>query len=204
MKRKFSLLSMITLLKCFLAVSLVVSQEPATWREQLEYAKKLYKTEPGKEGNGLSFINYTYKGVINSEVVKSAVIDTLFSPDAPFPLILPSVITVDTTYSEGVCTITKRRYPKFEMITVGKLVDSSDSQGAENNVKQIRQILDSNIQIGFEYVELEWDYKGEKITTLCVVSDERGGIVYDHIGSRVTTEGAEITRMESKTIPENQ
>lgn len=201
MKRKFALLSMIALLKSFLAVSLVVSQEPTTWREQLEYAKKLHKTEPGKDRNDLSFLNYTYKGIINSEVVKSAVIDTLFSPDTPFPLILPSVITVDTTYSEGVCTITKRRYPKFEMITVGRLVDSSVLQGAENNVEQIRQILDSNIQIGFEYVELEWDYKGKKITTLCIVSDERGGIVYDHIASRVVAEGAEITRMESETIP---
>lgn len=201
MKRKFALFSMIALLKFFLAVSIVVSQEPATWREQLEYAKKLYKTEPGKNGNGLSFINYTYKGVINSEAVKSAIIDTLFSPDAPFPLILPSVITVDTTYSEGVCTITKRRYPKFEMITVGRLVDSSNTQGTENNVEQIRQILDTNIQIGFEYIELEWDYKGKKITTLCIVSDKHGGIIYDHIGSIITTEGAEITRMESEPTP---
>lgn len=198
MKRKFSLLSIIGLLKCFLAVSPVVSQEPATWREQLEYAKKLHETEPGKDGNGLSFINYTYKGVINSEVVKSAVIDTLFSPDAIFPLILPSVITVDTTYSEGVCTITKRRYPKFEIITVGRLADSSDSLVAENNVEQIRQILENNIQVGFEYVEIEWGYKGKTITTLCIVSDERGGIVYDHIGSRIVAEGAEITRMESE------
>lgn len=200
MKRKFGQLIMIALLKCFLAVSLAVAQEPATWREQMEYAKKLYKTEHGKDGNGLSFINYTYKGVISSEVVKSAVIDTLFSPDAIFPLILPSVITVDTTYSEGVCTITKRRYPKFEIITVGRLADLSDSQVAENNLEQIRQILYTNIQLGFEYVELEWDYKGKKITTLCIVSDERGGIVYDHIASRVTTQGAEITKMESETI----
>lgn len=149
----------------------------------------------------MSFINYTYKGVINSEVVKSAVIDTLFSSEAFFPLVLSFAITVDTTYSEGVCTITKRRYPEFEIITVGRLVDCSNSQGAENNVEQIRQILDSNIQIRFEYVEQEWGYKGKKITTLCIVSDECGGIVYDHIASRITTEGAEITRMESETIP---
>jgi len=162
----------------------------------MELAKiRLSKEEAEKNGNGLVFINYTYKGIIDSEVVKSAVIDSLISPYAPFPMLLPPLITTDTIYSENTITITKKEYPKFEIITVAKLKEISDSLPGINNIQeQLKQDLNKIIQIGYEYVEMEWDYKDKKITSYCIVSGER--YIYDNIASRII-EGTTTTTSET-------
>lgn len=51
----------------------------------------------------------------------------------------------------------------------------------EDPVKQMRECLSHLIQIGFEYLELEWFYKGRTFNSLCIVSNDNGGVIYDPI-----------------------
>lgn len=181
MKKLYCKLCLVILLSCFIDVSYVFSQNQGTWREQLEYGIKRPKSLSPNDKEEIKLINYTYKGKINTEEIKYEVLDTLFSSTALFPLILPPIIEVDTTYTESECTIIRKSYPRFELATLGSLADSIDLKVIDE-VKQIRHLLEKNVQMGFEYVELEWDYKGKKIMTLCIVYER--GIFYDHIFSR--------------------
>lgn len=115
-------LSLAVLLNCFLLVSPVVSQESAaSWREQLEYAKELHDSLSDRDCGGLHFINYTYKGKISSEKIKSEVLDSLFSPKAIYPVCFPPVIEKDTMYTENERIITHKSYPQFKLVTIGSL-----------------------------------------------------------------------------------
>lgn len=75
-------------------------------------------------------------------------------------------------------------------------MEIAETIGEENPVIQMRQQLGQLIQVGFEYLKLEWYYKGEKFYSLCIVSNENGGVVYEPIGGNIT--------MGSKSIVEGQ
>lgn len=181
MKKTCYKLSVVVLLNCFFAVSHLFSQDSDTWRKQFGSVIKSHQSLSPNDKQEIRLINYTYKGKIDTEEIKSEVLDTLFSSNAIFPLILPPIIEMDTTYMENERTITRKSYPQFEFITLGSLANSVDTK-VMDEVTQIRQLLEKNVQMGFEYVELEWDYRGKTIKSLCIVNEKR--VVYDHISSR--------------------
>lgn len=199
MKRKFNLSLFLIPAACLLCVNVGFSQDKRdslkTWQQQMEYAKNKPSTvEDLGGGNAWKLIGYTYKGVIDSESTKSAVIDSIYSPDAPFPLLLPPIVVTDTTYSGDTCIITANRYPKFEVVTVGRAMEIADSLGMENVQEQFRQGLKNFIQIGWEYVDTQWDYKGNRYNSLAIVSNENGGLVFESVSSQITT-GESVTKI---------
>lgn len=189
---------MFLLVSCFLYTSIAASQSLqdslTTWKDKVEYVKNRVPNEEEKgDGKYLTLIDYTYKGVIESESVKSAIIDSMLSPDAPFPLILPPLIVADTTYSENMRTITKTEYPIFDIITVGKAIEAPHLLDRD----ELRQTFNYVVRVGWEYLETEWSYKGVKYKSIAIVSDEGGGVFFDQlfysITSNVTTISETIT-----------
>lgn len=204
MKIKNNRFCLIILALYTLCVNRTVAQDgPITWREGMEYAKvKLSKEAAEKSGNSLVFIGYTYKGAIDSEVVKSAILDSIVSYHAPFPVRTSSTITSDTIYSENAIKITRKEYPNYEIITGSSLLEISNQlPGITNILGQLRQQLDNIVQIGFEYLEIEWEYKGKKIHSLCIVSGER--FIYENIASRLFETTSE-TIHKSNSISTNE
>lgn len=189
-------LYLVVLLNCLFTVNYAFSKDLETWREQLGCIIKYHQSLSPNDKQEIILVNYAYKGKINTDEIKSEVLDSIFSSNAIFPLILPPIIETDTTYTDNERTIIRKSYPQFKLVTLRSLVDSVDSK-VMGEVTQIRQLLEKNIQMGFEYVELEWDYKGKKIKSLCIVYEK--GVVYDHISSRCWMTGAgvekEITSM---------
>ena len=170
---------------CFIYASSRVSQDsPTTWQEQLEFAKnKIYEENEG-DVHHLRLVNYIYKGVIRHQNEKDDIIDSLFSCNAPYVHNLTPIIMRDTTITSDSYAIHQKSFPRFEIITVGKIIELSGTMEV-NPFKQIRQQLTQLIQVGFEYLELEWSYKGDKFNTICIVSNENGGIVYEPIANNI-------------------
>jgi hypothetical protein len=197
---------MFLLVNCFLYASIAASQSLQdsliTWKDKVEYAKnRVSNVEEKGDGKYLTLIDYTYKGVIESESVKSAIIDSMLSPDAPFPLELPPVIVADTTYSEGVRTITNTKHPRFDVITVGKATEAPYSLSRD----ELRQTFNNIVRVGWEFLETEWSYKGVKYKSIAIVSDEGVGIFFDQLFSgitvRITTTSKPITEEHSPFEP---
>lgn len=172
-----------------------VSQKPlTTWQEQLDYMKN------GADAADLCLINYTYKGVIKSELDKTKVIDSLFSDDSPIVLNSPPVIEIDTiTLDSNSYEIVEKKVPKFEIILISKVAEESRLKGEENPFIKIKQQFETVIKIGFEVVELEWSYNGKTYHSISIVSNENGGVLYDHIGSNIHTHVSTTTMTRGKT-----
>ena len=170
---------------CFIYASSRVSKDsPTTWQEQLEFAKnKIYEENEG-DAYHLRLVNYIYKGVIRHQNEKDDIIDSLFSCNAPYVHNLTPIIMRDTTITSDSYAIHPKSFPRFEIITVGKMIELSGTMEV-NPLKQIRQQITQLIQVGFEYLELEWSYKGDKFNTICIVSNENGSIVYEPIGNNI-------------------
>ncbi len=190
-KRVLSSLFMVLFAVCFIYANRDISQDSlTTWQEQLEYAKNNLGEVNEVDVDHLKLLNYTYKGVIKSKKKKDEIIDSLLSCDAPFVMHLPPIIRRDTTITGNSYVIHKKSFPRFEIITVCEMVELVGTM-EENPVKQMRQQLAQLIQVGFEYLELEWSYKGKTFNSLCIVSNENGGIVYEPIGSNIFIETGE-------------
>ncbi|WP_156032855.1 hypothetical protein [Prevotella sp. 10(H)] len=175
------------LVSCFLYASIAASQSLQdsliTWKDKVEYAKNRVPDEEEKgDSKYLTLIDYTYKGVIESESVKSAIIDSMLSPDAPFPIELPPIIVTDTTYSEDRRTITKTKYPLFDIITVGKAIEAPYLIDRD----KLRQTFNYAVRVGWEFLETEWSYKGVKYKSIAIVSDEGIGVFFDQIFFGIT------------------
>lgn len=189
-KRLFSSLCMIFFALCFLNANgneNVAQDTLTTWQNLLDYAKN----HPHKENEGdlshLRLTNYTYKGTIKSAIDKSKIIDSLLSCNAPIAMHLPPIIIKDTTLVGDSYAIQEKSFPKFEIVTICKLVEIAETKGEENPIILMSQELGERIKVGMEYLELEWNYKGNKIHSLCIVSNERSGIVYEPITINLTT-----------------
>jgi len=186
-KRSSRSLCLILFAVCFLYANRSISQDTlATWQKQLNDVKNTPCKVNEGDASHLKLINYTYKGVIKSAIDKDEIIDFLLSCDAPVVMHLPPVIRTDTTITGDSCVIQEKSFPKFEIVTIRKMMEIAETIGEENPVIQMRQQLGQLIQVGFEYLELEWSYKGDAFNSLCIVSNENGGVVYEPVGGNIT------------------
>lgn len=92
--------------------------------------------------------------------------------------------------------------PKFEIISIRKRLEIAESIGEKSLLTSLRQQLNNLIHLDYEYLELEWSYKNKHFKSLCVVSNEHGGFIYDPIGSNIleytTTTTNTVERLNSK------
>lgn len=174
---------------CFLYINVSNSQNiPTTWQEQLAFIKNNPCQDQLSDVYYLQLINYTYKGKIKSEDEKSTLINTILSDKSPILLQLPVESYKDTIVLDNKQTIIEKVFPKFEILTIHRAIEIAQSVGEENFIIKAKEDLAKLIQIDFEFVELEWSYKGNKFKSICAVSNENGGIVYDSITSNIVTQ----------------
>ena len=178
---------------CFIYSNSSIAQTPlTTWQEQLEYAKNNSGRLNEGDASHLNLINYVYKGTIKSEIDKNKVISSLLSLDAPVVMHLPPIIRTDTIIMGDSCVMKEKSFPKFEIATIRELIEIAETTGEENPVILMKRQLGQLIQIGFEYLELEWQYKGKTFHSICIVSNKNEGVIYEPIGGNIAI-GTNIT-----------
>ena len=202
-KKSFNLFYFVILISGVLYTNVCFSQNtPTTWQDRLEALKNSFNEENMCDVSFLKLLGYTYKGIIGSQTVKSDIIDSLLSYNAPAILHLPPIVMRDTVSRGDSCVIRERVLPKFEIISIRKRLEIAESIGEKSLLTSLRQQLNNLIHLDYEYLELEWSYKNKHFKSLCVVSNEHGGFIYDPIGSNIleytTTTTNTVERLNSK------
>ena len=183
-KRSSKSLHLILFAVCFLFATKGFSQESNmnTWQEQLNYRINNAPKDIEGDAKHLKLIKYTYKGKIKSEIEKKDIIDSLLSSNAPFVKNSPPITVTDTIIRKGHREIREKHFAKFDITTIHEMMeDINTKEEVDQYVRIMKKELEEHIQVGFEYLKLEWDYKGEKIYSLCIVSNENPSIVFDQI-----------------------
>lgn len=139
------------------------SLHPMTWQEQLNYAqnKNTINTKTLSEDR-IYLRAYTYKGTIDTDKERSDIMEELFSD---------SSVTVKYTDNSN-----------FEIVPLKTIRDNAKILGSKDPLLDLKAQLDTLIQIGMELIELEWNYKGNIFYSTAIASNDKGGIIYDHIG----------------------
>ncbi len=186
-KKSFNLFYFVILISGVLYTNVCFSQNtPTTWQDRLEALKNSFNEE---NRGDVSF-------------VKSDIIDSLLSYNAPAILHLPPIVMRDTVSRGDSCVIRERVLPKFEIISIRKRLEIAEYIGEKSLLTSLRQQLNNLIHLDYEYLELEWSYKNKHFKSLCVVSNEHGGFIYDPIGSNIleytTTTTNTVERLNSK------
>ena len=203
-KKSFNLFYFVILISGVLYTNVCFSQNtPTTWQDRLEALKNSFNEENRGDVSFLKLLGYTYKGIIGSQTVKSDIIDSLLSYNAPAILHLPPIVMRDTVSRGDSCVIRERMLPKFEIISIRKRLEIAESIGEKSLLTSLRQPDNNLIHLDYEYLELEWSYKNKHFKSLCVVSNEHGGFIYDPIGSNIleyttTTTTNTVERLNSK------
>lgn len=203
-KKSFNLFYFVILISGVLYTNVCFSQNtPTTWQDRLEALKNSFNEENRGDVSFLKLLGYTYKGIIGSQTVKSDIIDSLLSYNAPAILHLPPIVMRDTVSRGDSCVIRERVLPKFEIISIRKRLEIAESIGEKSLLTSLRQQLNNLIHLDYEYLELEWSYKNKHFKSLCIVSNEHGGFIYDPIGSNIleyttTTTTNTVERLNSK------
>lgn len=178
----------------FMPISRAQDLQP-TWQKYLEHLKNdAFKDYMG-DLNQLKLLKYAYKGKIRSEKHKSRLIETICSDKAATVSLLPNLVISDTTFTNSDVIIHQKIYPNFEIVTVRQMVNSGKL--TEDSIAMIKQRLYENVRIGFDYLELEWSYKGKRFRCLSIVSSD--GIPTDFITSRLYTRDKKIINSRNST-----
>ena len=83
-KKSFNLFYFVILISGVLYTNVCFSQNtPTTWQDRLEALKNSFNEENRGDVSFLKLLGYTYKGIIGSQTVKSDIIDSLLSYNAP-------------------------------------------------------------------------------------------------------------------------
>ena len=156
--------------------------EIPNWQKQLEYAINNPCLEDMGDARYLTLINYMYQGKIDTNIDRLAVIDSLLADNAPAILNLLPVIKRKGVITENCMGVRNIEFAKFEIVSMHRIVEIELSASKEDPTMQMRKQLEQLIEIGFESVRLEWNFKGKTFHSICIVSEKYGGIVYEPIG----------------------
>lgn len=190
-------------IRCFIYKCMFFTKYTYNLARPARSFKNSFNEENRGDVSFLKLLGYTYKGIIGSQTVKSDIIDSLLSYNAPAILHLPPIVMRDTVSRGDSCVIRERVLPKFEIISIRKRLEIAESIGEKSLLTSLRQQLNNLIHLDYEYLELEWSYKNKHFKSLCVVSNEHGGFIYDPIGSNIleyttTTTTNTVERLNSK------
>lgn len=184
---KINLIRMIIVVFCFIYSHESVSQTPLlTWEKQIENMMKK-SSEKSNDASRLELVNYAFKGTISTEDKKTEVLNLLLSDDAPYVLNYPPIIIRDTIAGGDTCLIKEKRLPVFKIISICDMRKIVELSSEEDPIIKVKEGLGKMIKIGYEYIEVEWNYNNKIIKSICVVSNDAGGIIYDNIASNIIT-----------------
>jgi hypothetical protein len=169
-----------------------VPEGMSIWEAQLN---KSFSDDRFKK-SGLRLLDYTYSGDISTEQQLEEIKQTLEKNNTSVPL-----------YSENT--------NEFELTAIRKSKDlRRHIMDAHFKTKKLRgtaskdNIPDSNSAYIFKeddagLVKLEWDYKGQKLNTLCIVSKNQG-IIYDNFLYFISFEPKIIKNSKIEPITQHQ
>lgn len=147
----------------------------STWQEQVEYAKS-QNVATRSAFDEVTLIKYTYKGKINTQKQISELLNCLFSDDADVVTYLDSV--------------------NYDIVPLKTIREKAKQMNIDDPSESLRLQLDSVIELGMEVIDLEWSYKGRTVYSTAIASNERGGIIYDHIGHMIATPSNQYVEIE--------
>lgn len=141
-----------------------------TWQDQLEYAKNNNNVTTRSSTNEIYFVGHTYNGKINTKNQISELLEQLFADDADIAMYLDSL--------------------NFEIVPLKIIRQKAQSMGVDDPSETLKHQLDSVIKVGMDIIKLEWRYKGKTFYSTAIASNDKGGIIYDHIGHMIIVPGS--------------
>lgn len=121
----------------------------------------------------LKLVDYAYKGTATSQKEKLALVEAIFSNQSPFSF-STTVFERDTVVTKTDTIITENQYPKFEILSIGKLL-STDKVTADSlsTLKRIAKQSILNDREPVVYVDLDWCYKGKMYRSIGIISKDK-------------------------------
>lgn len=145
------------------------SEELCTWQERLEYAKSYnHETKSGKDLPCI--VSYRHKGTIGEKDDISGIVESMFSEDSYFVL-----------YKDF-------GFAGLEILPICTMLQKLCVPDGHDPFKDLKSQLKEEVKAGMEMVEIEWSYRGESFLSMAIVSNEKGGFIYDNIGTYVISE----------------
>lgn len=159
-------------------VMLSQKNEPQTWQEQVDFAKK--QTDKPEKG-GLKLIGYKYLGKIESQKQLDEYWKYMSADDTK---------VVSYQNEDG---------SAYDIVSLQKARKQSKELYGKDFYEGLKQQLDTIAVIGKELIQLDWEYKGEPIHSLGLIS--QGKIVFDYIATLAPSPANGSHRI--KNIPES-
>ena len=126
----------------------------------------------------LKLVDYAYKGTATSPKEKLVLVEAIFSDQSPFGF-STTVFERDTVVTKTDTIITENRYPKFEILSMNKLL--STGKVTADSLSTLKQIVKQSILNNREpivYVDLDWCYKGEMYRSIGIISKDQRQELY--------------------------
>lgn len=154
-------------------VTLSQKNEPQTWQEQVDFAKK--QTNNSEKG-GLKLIGYKYLGKIESQKQLDEYWKYMSADD-----------TKVVSYQDGDGSA-------YDIVSLRQARKQSKELYGKDFYDGLKPQLDTIVEIGKELIRLDWEYKGEPIHSLGLIS--QGKIVFDNIATLVPSPDNDSHRKE--------
>lgn len=146
-------------------------------RPELQKMLENYKNHTPFDSVGdlsqLKLVNYAYKGTATSTKEKLALVEAMFSDQSPFSF-STTVFERDTVVTKTDTIITENRYPKFEILSMSKLLSTGKvTADSLSTLKQIAKQSILNDREPIVYVDLDWCYKGKMYHSIGIIPKDQ-------------------------------
>lgn len=145
-------------------VSLFSQDTLTTLQKQLDYAQNVKRVKTGRSIDDISLVGYTRKGRLYTKADIALVIEKLHAGRSHI--------------------VMYRNLENFDIVPLRKIrwsLNVSDTDAYNVFINQLWLKITMDRKLGFETLELEWDFKGEKFYSTAIASNDLG-IIYDPIG----------------------
>ena len=147
------------------------------WKRQLLLGMSNQKQTIGNMG--LELKGYSYEGILSKEII----LENILNSNSLFP-----VYNADNS---------------FKLLSINEMISIKGFPSINERINFLKMQIDSVCSSGIEVVKLDWNYMNNEFSTMALVSDKFGGIIYDNIISNIiVTESFETEKEEvNNSIP---
>lgn len=180
MKKTFLILFLLLKICELNAQTASASQEenPQTWQEQIDFMKKQSNLLANQRKDEFKFIGYKHLGKIKSQKQIDEYWKYMSADD-----------TKIVSYPND-----KYSYYTFEIVPLKQERKRLKDLNGTDMYEFIKKDLEPIVGIGKELIRLDWEYEGETIHSLGLIS--QGKIVFDYIGSMIVSPDSVSHRRE--------